>query len=101
MTINEKIFKLIRDKGITQYRLSKDIGVSDGHISDWKIGRSSPTSERLVKLAKYFDVSTDYLLGLTDNPICSELQAACGRLTPDEQKTALESLCNQFPKLKK
>jgi len=69
MTINEKIFKLIEDKGITSYRLAKEIGVSMGHIGDWKSGRSSPTSERVVKIAKYFGVSTDYLLGLTDNPM--------------------------------
>jgi len=68
MTINEKIFKLIEEKGITPYRLAKDIGVSMGHIGDWKSGRSSPTSERVVKLAKYFEVSADYLLGLTDDP---------------------------------
>jgi len=66
--MNEKIFKLIEEKGITPYRLAKDIGVSMGHIGDWKRGRSSPTSDRLVKIAQYFEVSTDYLLGITDDP---------------------------------
>jgi len=68
MTTNEKIFKLLKEKGVTQYRLAKDLDISDGLVGDWKRGKSSPTSERLVKLAIYFGVSTDYLLGLTDNP---------------------------------
>ena len=68
MILNERIFNLIKERKITQYRLAKDLAISDGLISDWKNGRSSPTSERLIKLAKYFNVSTDYLLGLTDNP---------------------------------
>ena len=100
MTINEKIFKLIEENGITPYRLAKDIGVSMGHIGDWKRGRSSPTSERLVKLAKYFGVSTDYLLGLSDSPKLSEIQAIFEQLSPDEQQAVLQNLYNQFPKLR-
>lgn len=98
MTTVDKIFKLIKDKGITQYRLSKDIGVSEGHISDWKNGKSSPTSERLVKIAKYFGVTTDYLLGASYEE-SSEIQMIYNQLTPEEQKIALELIYKQFPRL--
>jgi len=101
MTTNERIFRLIAEKGITQYRLSKDIGVSEGHISDWKSGKSSPTSERLIKLAKYFGVSTDYLLGVTDNQNFSEIQSIFEQLTPEEQAEVLQNLYKQYPKLNK
>lgn len=67
-----RIFELIQQKNITQRDLAKAVGVSTGNISDWKSGRSKPSFDVLARIAKYFGVSTDYLLGLTEtkeNPI--------------------------------
>ena len=99
MTTSERIFKLIEKKGTTQYRVGKDLGISDGLISDWKAGRSSPTAERLVKLAKYFGVTTDYLLGVSDE--CTDkVCAAINKLDYNEQQEVLQHMYNQYPKLK-
>jgi len=98
---NERIFKLLEKKGITQYRLSKDIGVSEGLISEWKGGKCKPTTERLIKLAKYFGVSIDYLLGVTDNQNFSEIQSIFEQLTPEEQAEVLQNLYKQYPKINK
>ncbi|MCL2862052.1 MAG: helix-turn-helix domain-containing protein [Firmicutes bacterium] len=68
MTISKKIFELLQEKGITQYKFAKDLGLTHGQVTDWKVGRSNPTVERLIKVADYFDVSVDYLLGRTENP---------------------------------
>lgn len=62
------LFKLMEEKKVTQQQLSKAIGVSQGNISDWRSGRGSPNVEVLPKIANYFNVSIDYLLGRTDNP---------------------------------
>ena len=99
MTTSEKIFKLLKDKGITRYRLSQDIGVSEGHISDWKSGKSRPTAERLVRLAKYFEVTTDYLLG-AGNELSCKIQIEINKLSCDEQQEVLKNLYEQYPKLK-
>lgn len=61
-----RLFKLIDERNITAKKLSEAISVSTGNISDWKSGRSTPSSEKIVLIAKYFNVSTDYLLGLTE-----------------------------------
>jgi transcriptional regulator with XRE-family HTH domain len=61
----EVIADLMEKRGITAYQLSHSIGVSQGAISLWKLGIRKPSSDALQKLADYFDVSVDYLLGRT------------------------------------
>lgn len=46
--------------------LGKSIGVSDMAILRWENGKSDITGEHLKKLAEFFNVTTDYLLGLTE-----------------------------------
>lgn len=61
------LFELMSQRKIKQKQLSDSIGVSEGNISDWKSGRSSPSIEVLPKIANFFDCSVDYLIGRTDN----------------------------------
>lgn len=63
-----RLFELMEKTKTTQTQLAQAIGASQGNISDWKKGRSFPKSDVLAKIADYFDVSTDYLLGRTDDP---------------------------------
>lgn len=55
--------KLIQKFNLTAYRVSIDTGVTQTALSNWKNGRSTPSRETLQKLAKYFNVSIEYLLG--------------------------------------
>ena len=55
-------------KGFTQTKLSVDIEVSQELISHYETGKSKPNIETLIKLAEYFNCSTDYLLERTNNP---------------------------------
>lgn len=57
-----KIEKLMKEKGITAYRLSKDTGIAYSCIADWKKGRSHPKLDKLEILSKYFGVSIEYFL---------------------------------------
>lgn len=57
--------RLLKEAGITAYKVSKDTGISQTTLSDWKRGRSVPKTEKLQAIADYFDVSLDYLLGKT------------------------------------
>ena len=59
----DKIFSLMSERGISAKELSEKTGISSGNISDWKSGRSTPKGETLIKIADYFGVSVDYLLG--------------------------------------
>lgn len=60
MTFYERIETLRKQRNISQGNLEKELGFSNGSISKWK--NSSPTPERLKKLADYFNVSVEYLL---------------------------------------
>lgn len=62
----ERLKKLREEKSISQIRLSVEIGVAQETISAYERGKAVPTCENLVKLAKYLNTSTDYLLGLSD-----------------------------------
>ena len=55
--------KLMAERGLTAYRVSMDTGVSQATLSDWKRGRSTPKLPKLQKLADYFGVSLEYLMG--------------------------------------
>ena len=58
-----KIREIRRGKDITQKELSKYIGVAQNTLSQWELGNYEPPYHILLKLADYFNVSTDYLLG--------------------------------------
>ena len=62
----ERLRKLREEKGISQIRLSVEVGVAQESISAYERGKAVPTCENLVKIAKYLNTSTDYLLELTD-----------------------------------
>jgi transcriptional regulator with XRE-family HTH domain len=58
--------EMLQKKQITAYRLAKDTGISQGLMGEYKNGVKLPTIINLIKIADYFDVSVDYLLGRTD-----------------------------------
>jgi len=76
MTTIERILALLQQRGVTQYRLSKDLGISESVISSWKRNVQKPSTDIVVKIAEYLNVTTDYLLGVKENP---ETSAATGR----------------------
>jgi transcriptional regulator with XRE-family HTH domain len=60
--------KLREKKNLTQIRLSIDVEVSQELISQYELGKTKPNADNLIKLADYFNCSTDYLLERTNNP---------------------------------
>ena len=66
--IGERLYDLRKDKGLSQDELGELLNINKHSISAYERGRSEPPDEIKILFAKYFDVSVDYLLGLTDNP---------------------------------
>jgi len=61
--------KMLREKrGLSQAEVAKRLGIARTTYSGYEIGTREPDQNTLIKLAKFFDVSVDYLLGNTDNP---------------------------------
>lgn len=58
----ERYVELRDKKGVTDYRVSEDTGITRSTFTDWKNGRSKPKTEKLKILADYFEVSIEYFL---------------------------------------
>ena len=57
--------KILREKRqITQAELAKQLGITRAGVNAWEMGISIPSTQYIVELARYFGVSTDYLLGI-------------------------------------
>ena len=63
---SQRIYELRKRRGLSQKELGDAVGLSHKSISTIESGARSTTIEKLIALARYFGVSTDYLLGLKD-----------------------------------
>ena len=62
----QRLTELLKENGLSKRKLAREINVSSQSVSDWSTGKIQPTAENVFLLAKYFEVSADYLLGLED-----------------------------------
>ena len=67
-TFAERVHMLRKQRGMSQKKLGEAIGLSHKSISTIESGSRTTTLEKLVILARFFQVSTDYLLGLCEEP---------------------------------
>lgn len=74
--IGELVAELRQDRGITQKQLGKILSVSTGTISNYENGVHYPDLEKLVQLADFFQVSTDYLLGRREEQAVVQIQGS-------------------------
>lgn len=65
----ERLRLLRTNKGLTQEALGKIVGKSKNNISQYEREKRQADDDTKKELAKFFDVSLDYLMGITDNPI--------------------------------
>ena len=61
--LHEQIRKLREARRMNQVELGKRLGVSKQSICNWETDNAQPSVEMLVRMASFFSVSTDYLLG--------------------------------------
>ena len=57
----------LQNNNISEYKIAKGTGISQGLINDYKKGNKSPTINNMSKIAEYLDCSVDYLLGRTQD----------------------------------
>ena len=65
-TFGERLKELRKEKNIGQIALAKEIGVGKSIISLWEKNECEPTLSKLVAIAKFFGVSTEYLCGIEE-----------------------------------
>lgn len=90
----DKINHLIQQSGKSKAEFLLKCNFNHSMYDDWTKKKMNPTSEKLIKIADYFNVSVDYLLGRDENTVpsisaLSLLQERCGLLTESEQEYVL------------
>ena len=66
MTISERIFDLLKKRGMSQKEFSEKTGIAQSSISDWKRKRTNPVSEKILIICEVLDVTPYELLAGTD-----------------------------------
>ena len=97
-----QLYDLRTQAGLTQKKLAEELNISAGNLCDWEKGRTEPDIEKLIKLADYFDVSLDALVGRETPPVSSaelseaknryKLLTAYEKLSPTVQQKLLDFL---------
>ncbi|WP_019638500.1 helix-turn-helix domain-containing protein [Paenibacillus fonticola] len=62
MSIYERIEWLIKNNAMTNKEFCQTLGISTGNLGDWKRGKSTPGTNKLIDISSYFDVSLDWLM---------------------------------------
>lgn len=65
--VSERIKNLRMSNDMTQTDLAKKLNITRSSVNAWEMGISTPSTTYIIALAQLFHVSTDYLLGLSDN----------------------------------
>lgn len=63
----ENFEKLLKERGISAYKVAKDTGIGTATLSNWKTGKYTPKADKLQKIADYFGVTLEYLTGTRGN----------------------------------
>ncbi|EEJ39802.1 helix-turn-helix domain-containing protein [Limosilactobacillus vaginalis] len=98
MNLADRIKDLANKHGITIAELERKTGISNGQISKWNV--RSPKTENLEKVANYFHVSLDYLIGNTSSNKTADLDdddvifTYQGKPLSDEDKALIKRLMN-------
>ena len=63
-----RLKELRKKKGISQLRLATELNTTQNTISRYETGEREPGIDELIKIADFFNVSVDFLIGRTENP---------------------------------
>lgn len=79
MTISERIFELLKERGYTQKEFSKKTGIAESTISDWKKKGTNPVSDKILTICDVLEVSPYYLLSGTEREERKTIKAASAK----------------------
>ena len=66
MNFKDRLKELRISKNLSQMQLANKTGLSQSAIAKWELGKTEPTASAIISLAKFFNETTDYILGLED-----------------------------------
>lgn len=62
MIISERIFKILRDKNMSQNEFAKRVGLASSSISDWKTKKTNPSADKIMDICAVLEVTPEQLL---------------------------------------
>lgn len=62
MIISERIFKLLKDKNMSQNAFAKQVGIASSTISDWKTKKTNPSADKIMDICMVLEVTPEQLL---------------------------------------
>ena len=86
MELKDRIRKLRTDAGLSTTYLASVFDKSEAAVRAWEGGRTKPDADGLTELAKYFDCSVDYLLGLSEYKTASERERLFESITDEDSQ---------------
>jgi transcriptional regulator with XRE-family HTH domain len=97
MNFPERLKQLRTNKELTQRELAKQLSLSNGSIAMYETGKREPDFNTLEKIADYFNVSTDYLLGRKPpgKPKKADVFEQISEL-PEDKKKMIETMLKVF-----
>ncbi len=94
MNFSNKLRTLIEERNLTQKQVAKDLNIAPSTMGGYVQGSSEPDFETLKRLARYFDVTTDYLLNIhtdkSNNYMEDELLRVFRSMTAEQQNLFIE-----------
>ena len=72
---SDRLKELRKNKHLTQEQLGKKLNIATSTVSMYENGTREPDLQTLINLSKFYEVTTDYILGLSDKPYSSEMSS--------------------------
>lgn len=77
--------KLLEEKGIKAADVTRATGIKSPVFSEWKKGKSNPNTEKMIKIAKFLDVSVEYLMTGEDSHFSQESAMLDVKISEDNE----------------
>lgn len=90
MSIGSRLVELRKKKGLSQAALSEKLGINRSTYAEWEIGRRRPELDSLIKLAEYYNISTDFILGLDRAAVAAGLNDDSLSDLPEEARKSVK-----------
>jgi transcriptional regulator with XRE-family HTH domain len=68
MNFGERVLNLLKEKNVTQKKFCEDLNIGKNQLYYWAANNAAPKIDTVNKIADYFQVTTNYLFGIADNP---------------------------------
>lgn len=93
MIISERIFKILKDKNMTQKEFAGKVGIGNSTVSEWKKRKTNPSADKIMDICRVLDVTPEQLLTGKGIDEVSDADNCEIQISPTEQKLVEDYHC--------